>query len=127
MPCIQHIFSGCYYEIVNQTENPAFLSRLENMWQRTVADDDVALLISSTNRNIVPDDKEYFKIMLHIMPQWRLTVPVTVKFLTNLIAQSNNWKIHYATVNATDTKHSLTEFSYPTLGALETGAAAMLL
>ena len=69
------------------------------MWQRTVADDDLALLISSMNINLVPDSKACFKSMLHIMPQWRLTVPVTVKCLTNLIALSNKWKIHYATVN----------------------------
>ena len=43
-----------------------------------------------------------------MMPQWRSTVTVTVKYLINPYAPVVKWKIHYTTVTPTDTKHDMT-------------------
>ena len=44
-----------------------------------------------------------------MMPQWILTVTVTVKYLINLDLPVVEWEIHYTTVNTSDNNHALAE------------------
>ena len=41
--------------------------------------------------NLEPDDKARFKYLLHMMPQLRLIVPVTVKYIINIDAPVAKW------------------------------------
>ena len=68
--------------------------------------------------NITPDHNAHFKDVLHVIPQCILTVPVTVKYLTNLDAPVAKSKIHHTTVTITATNYKLTEWSHPKLGSL---------
>ena len=49
-------------------------------------DYDVTLLKSRMEINISPDDKASLKDILHVIPQWRLTVTITVKYLRDIYA-----------------------------------------
>ena len=80
--------------------------------------DNVTLLTSRIEINLAPSDKACSKDALNMMPQWRLTVPVTVKYLTNLDAPVAKSKIHHTTVTITATNYKLTEWSHPKLGSL---------
>ena len=63
-------------------------------------------------RNCAPDDKACFKDSFHMIPKWRLTVPVTVKYLISLDAPVTKWKMNYATVTPTATNYVLKGCSY---------------
>ena len=92
-----------------------------------MTDNDVTLLMSRMERNIAPDDKDYFKYAIHVMPRWILTVPGTVKYLVNIDAPVAKWKMHYTIANPTATNHALTECPYPKLGAIYTGETGLLI
>ena len=49
---------------------------------------DVSLLMSGMEIYLAPDDKACFKDIIHAIPQWRLTINVTVKYLRNIMHQS---------------------------------------
>ena len=74
-----------------------------------------------------PDYKARFKDALHLMPQWKLTVTVTVKYLWNIDAPFTKWKMNYTTVTETATTYDLTESSRQKLVALSDGETAVLL
>ena len=78
----------------------------------------MTLLTIKIEINIATDDKSHFKDLIHVMPWWRVTVPVTVKYLINIDAPVSKWKIHYTTVTPDSTNHALTECSHPKLGDL---------
>ena len=85
-----------------------------------MTDDDVTFLKGMIGINLAPDYKYHLNDELHIILQWRLNVPVTVKYLRNFYAPVIKWKIHYTTVTPTATNHVLTEFSHPKLISLST-------
>ena len=66
----------------------------------------MTLLTIRMERNITPDYKIHFKDALHVMYQWRLTVPITVKYLINIDAPVVKCKMHYKSDTPTNTNHA---------------------
>ena len=114
-------------EKVFWNRDPESQSFLKNVWQGTVTGNNVTLLMSITEINISPYYKDSFKDALHMMPQWRLTVSITVDHLRNIDTPVTKLKIHYNTITTNATNHALKECSHPKLGALTTVATVMLL
>ena len=56
-----------------------------------------------------------------MIPQWRLTDPVTVKYLRNIDESVAKWKMHFTIVTPTDTNHVMTEYSYTKTQVIDTG------
>ena len=81
-------------EKVDRQADPKFWSCLKNIHQITVIDYYVVFLKSRMERNITSYNKDCFKYKLHVMSQWRLTVPAPVNYLRNIYAPIAKWKIH---------------------------------
>ena len=91
-----------------------------------MTNDDVTLLTNTMEINHATDDRENFKDTIHMVPQWRLTVPIIVKYLINIYASVSKWKIHYTTVTSTVANHDIIECAHPKLVSLAIGSAVML-
>ena len=86
-----------------------------------MTDNNVKLLTNGMERNIAPDYKDPLRDALHVIPQWKLTVLVTVKYPINIDAPAAKWKIYFTIVTPNYANHALEECSHPKLGALATG------
>ena len=77
-----------------------------------MTDNDVTLLVIRMERNHALNDWDHFKDALQMMPQWRLTDPITVKYLINIDVPVVKFKVNYTTITPTVTNHALTEFPH---------------
>ena len=68
---------------------------------------DVTLFTSRMEINIAPEENDHFKDAIHLMPKWRLTVSVSVKFLINIDAPVIKCKMYYTTLTPTANYHVL--------------------
>ena len=106
--------------------DPEYWSCLKITWQGTVTDNHMDFLNSRMKRNIAPDERAQFKDALHVILQWRLTVPITVEYIIDIDTTVKKLEMCYITVTPIAIYNNLIECAYTKMGALATGATGML-
>lgn len=106
---------------------PLYLSVMEKMRTGTM-DQEAANFIASRRLSMLPEAERraFERDALYIMPRWKRTVPITIKYLKDLQKPVARVKAKYS-FPRNRANHALKEVNLPSLSALAVGAMVMLL
>lgn len=114
-------------EEVLRQDDTHFKTLLSHMRSGDMNNDDCQLLFGRILNNLPSQEKIMFIDSLNLMPQWKLTFPITIQYLQSFGNPVAKIKSQYSSYRTDGINHCVKSSPYPTLIGLCVGAKVMLI
>ena len=103
------------------------MSLLDNFWYGNVTDKQVHYVVKKCMENKTYEEKLEFKDVLYLVPMWKLSHPIVIKYLKGFTDSMAKMRAKYETSNDRGVNHCVKQSSLPQRLELCVGSMVILL